>query len=98
MSLVAATSLSDIVCSLHVAGCCIETTSDPVRRLVLDNPEIWPKLDDWRYYKPQSPSFGLALNVPLKRRRTNFQLVENHACSVLIAQSASNNPMNSRAG
>ena len=28
--MVAATSLSDIVCGSHVAGCCIETTSDPV--------------------------------------------------------------------
>ena len=27
---VAATSLSDIVCGFHVAGCCIETTSIPL--------------------------------------------------------------------
>jgi hypothetical protein len=39
----------------------------PVRPLVGRNRGIWPELEDWRYHKPQSPSFGVALNVSLKQ-------------------------------
>ena len=41
VSSVAATSLSDIVCGFHVAGCCTETTSDPTKRLTLAQPRNW---------------------------------------------------------
>jgi len=37
---VAATSLSDIVCGFHVAGCCIETTSDPTMHLAWRRLEV----------------------------------------------------------
>jgi hypothetical protein len=53
---VAATSLSDIVCGFHVAGCCIETTSDPASCLVLRDRRTRPELRVWSYRKPQSPS------------------------------------------
>jgi hypothetical protein len=53
---IAATSLSDIVYGFHVAGCCIETRSDPTAPLVWRKLEVSPKLLALRRQKPQSPS------------------------------------------
>jgi hypothetical protein len=54
--LVAATSLSDIVCGFHVAARCIETTSDPTTPHVWRELEVSSKLPALRRQKPQSSS------------------------------------------
>jgi hypothetical protein len=70
----------------------------PVRPLVGRNRGIWPELEDWRYHKPQSPSFGVALNVSLKQSAEQIPSSSKttHA-PVLIAQLPSSNSLYSRA-
>ena len=55
VSAVAATSLSDIVCDFHAAGCCIETTSDPNKATDRDRTRTIAEAAVEAGHKTQSP-------------------------------------------